>query len=85
MNKLPERAFKPRAFSKMSPCFRKNLSRKNKFNRDKVIELIDRNKKRTNFVMAYKKPPEEYFKKHHYKEPKLWFVILDELDIKYNV
>lgn len=84
MSKLSERAFKPRAFSEMFPCIKKNCAKKNKFSRNKAIELIDKNKKRTDFVMKFKKPPEEYFKKHRCKEPKIWFNILDELGITYS-
>jgi hypothetical protein len=50
--------------------------------RENCITIIDRQNKREMFVNIYGRQPEEYFSEYAYKEPEIWFWVMDDLGMK---
>ena len=61
----------------------KTMKRK-EMTRQKCIALIDARKKRARFIEGWDRTPEVYFDEYAYKEPDIWFDVLNDLSIDWS-
>ena len=53
--------------------------------RTEAIRMIDAAGKRNEFVAGWDgRAPEEYFDEYSYKEPEIWFDVLNDLEIPFE-